>query len=57
MFDMADTYKAGFDCGNCGASHNYDVPTGTTATDFSKDAKCKICQTTKLVATHETFTE
>ena len=57
MFNMADTYKAGFDCSNCGASHNYDVPTGTTATDFSKDAKCKICQTTKLVATHETFTE
>jgi len=54
---MTDTYKAGFNCGNCGASYNYDIPQGTTATDFSKDAKCKNCQTTKLIATHETFSE
>ena len=33
------------------------VASGTTATDFSRDAKCKNCQTTKLVATHETFSE
>ena len=56
-FSMTDTYKAGFDCKNCGASYNYDVPLGTNATDFSKDAKCKNCQTVKLVATHETFSE
>lgn len=54
---MTDTYRAGFHCGNCGTDHNYDVPTGTTAIDFSRDAKCENCQTTKLVAQKEPFIE
>jgi len=40
---MADTYKVGYNCRNCGAQKNYDVPKGTSVQEFSERTKCDNC--------------
>ena len=54
---MADTYKVGYNCDNCNASYNYDVPKGTTVEDFAEKTPCRNCQVKKLLPQKETFLE
>ena len=38
-----DSYEMEIECENCQNSETYEIPFGTTVSDFTKDEKCEVC--------------